>query len=172
MKKLVIEKITIKKLAMALLLLVSFANAGGMFSIGHKNYGFSLGQDTAYGNNYSVLGANAHYFVADNLSVGASFSLWLGNDPSISQITVPVTYHISLDIPFRPYVGAFYSHTFIGKVGHVNYDDYNSYGARVGMSMITSPNSYVSFGWVQEVYDDGINKERRGYPEVSGGISF
>jgi hypothetical protein len=38
--------------------------------------------------------------------------------------------------------------------------------------MATSPNSYISFGWVQEVYDDGVNKEVRGYPEVSGGISF
>jgi hypothetical protein len=161
-----------KKIAMILLLSVSFANAGGMFSIGHKNFGFTVGQDTAYGNSYSVLGVNAHYFVADNLSVGASYSLWLGSDPSISQITVPVTYHIPLAIPFRPYVGAFYSHTFMGEDGRVNYDDYDSYGGRVGMSMITSSNSYVSFGWVQEVYDDGINKESRGYPEVSGGISF
>jgi hypothetical protein len=161
-----------KKIAMILLLSVSFANAGGMFSIGHKNFGFTVGQDTAYGNSYSVLGVNAHYFVADNLSIGASYSLWLGSDPSISQITVPVTYLIPLAIPFRPYVGAFYSHTFMGEDGRVNYDDYDSYGGRVGMSMITSSNSYVSFGWVQEVYDDGINKESRGYPEVSGGISF
>ena len=161
-----------KKTTIALMLSASILNAGGMFSIGHKNFGFTVGQDTAYGNNYSVMGINGHYFIADNLSVGASYSLWLGNDPSIGQFTLPVTYHIPLAMPFRPYVGAFYSHTFMGEDGNINYDDYDSYGGRVGMSLITSPNSYVSFGWVQEVYDDGINKESRGYPEVSGGISF
>lgn len=161
-----------KKLTMALLLLSSIVNATGMFSIGHKNFGFTVGQDTAYGNNYSVMGVNAHYFVADNISVGASYSLWLGSDPSISQLTIPVSYHIPLSTLFRPYVGAFYSHTFMGEDGAINYDDYDSYGGRVGMSMIMSPNSYLSFGWVQEIYDDGINKESRGYPEVSGGISF
>ncbi|MCK5854127.1 MAG: hypothetical protein KAG56_02820 [Sulfurovaceae bacterium] len=167
------KKQIFKRVTMALLLSASLASAGGMFSIGHKNFGFTVGQDSAYGNNYSVLGLNAHYFVADNISVGASYSLWLGDNPTISQLTVPITYHIPLSMPFRPYVGAFYSHTFMGDNGHgVEYDDYDSYGGRVGMSMITSPNSYVSFGWVQEVYDDGINKESRGYPEVSGGISF
>ena len=161
-----------KKITMALLLSASIANSAGMFSIGHKNFGFTVGQDSAYGNNYSVLGLNAHYFVADNISVGASYSLWLGNDPSIGQLTIPVTYHIPLSMPFRPYIGAFYSHTFMGEASGIDYDDYNSYGGRIGMSMATSSSSYVSFGWVQEVYDDGINKESRGYPEVSGGISF
>ncbi len=162
------NKKILKKATIALLLSTSFASAGGVFSIGHKNFGFTIGQDSAYGNNYSVMGVNAHYFVADNISVGASYSLWLGDDPTISQLTVPVTYYIPLSMPFRPYVGAFYSQTFMGD----NYDDYSSYGGRVGMSMVTSPNSYVSFGWVQEVYDNGTKTKSRGYPEVSGGISF
>ncbi len=155
------------------LLSTSIASAGGMFSIGHKNFGLTVGQDSAYGNNYTVLGVSANYFVVDNLSLGASYSQWLGGDPSIGQVTVPVTYYIPLSSPFRPYVGGFYSHTFMGDDGQGNdYNDYNSYGGRVGVSMMTSGSSYVSVGWVQEVSTNGTNSQSRGYPEFSGGISF
>lgn len=162
-----------KQIIKVVLLSTSIASAGGMFSIGHKNFGFTLGQDSAYGNNYTVLGLSANYFLVDNLSLGASYSQWLGNDPTISQVTVPVTYYVPLATPFRPYVGGFYSHTFMGDDGRGNnYDDTDSYGGRVGISMETSQSSYVSVGWVQEVSTHGTNSQTRGYPEFSGGISF
>jgi outer membrane protein W len=156
-----------------LFLSTAIASAGGMFSVGHKNFGLTVGQDSAYGNEYTVLGVSANYFIVDNLSFGASYSQWLGNDPSIGQVTVPATYYIPLSSPFRPYVGGFYSHTFMGDDGQGNsYNDYDSYGGRVGVSMMTSGSSYVSVGWVQEVSDNGTNSQSRGYPEFSGGISF
>jgi hypothetical protein len=118
------QKKLFTKIVMSLILSTSIASAEGMFSIGHKNFGFTIGQDSAYGNNYSVLSINAHYFLVDNLSLGASYALWLGDDPTINQLTVPITYYIPLSLPFSPYLGAFYSHTFIGDNGHgVDYDD-------------------------------------------------
>ncbi|MCH9741302.1 MAG: hypothetical protein K0U38_10780 [Epsilonproteobacteria bacterium] len=161
-----------KKITLALLLSASTIHAAGMFSIGHKNFGFSISQDSAYGNSYTVMGASANYFLVDNISTGLAYQTWLGDEPSINQITVPVTYHIPLNSTYRPYIGAFYSHTFMGDDGVHEYNDYDSYGGRVGLTMQTSSNSYVSFGWVQEVYDDGVNSESRGYPQVSGGFSF
>ena len=161
-----------KKTILTLLLSATAIQAGGMFSIGHKNFGFNIGQQRAYGNDYTVIGLSASYFLIDNVSTGLSYQTWLGDDPSINQITVPVTYHIPLEAAYRPFVGAFYSHTYMGDDGVADYRDYDSYGGRVGFTMQTSQSSYVSFGWVQEVYDDGVNSSSRGYPEISGGLSF
>lgn len=155
-----------------LLLSASTIYATGIFSLGHKNFEFNIGQDSAYGNNYTVIGANINYFVADNISTGLTYQTWLGGEPSIDQVTIPVTYHIPLDMIFRPYIGAFYSHTFMGDDRVHDYNDYESYGGRVGITMQTSYNAYLSFGWVEEVYDDGIYAKSRGYPQVSGGFSF
>ena len=160
-----------KKIAISIIL-TSTIYAGGIFSVGHKNIGIVAGTDTAYGNNYTVIGLNAHYFVMDNLSMGISYQTWLGNDPSINQITVPITYHIPVDMAFRPFVGGFYSRTILGEDGEYDYNDYNSYGGRAGITMQTSPSSYVSFGWVQEFTENGEDVSSRGYPEVSAGISF
>ena len=146
--------------------------AGGIFSVGHKNISVSAGTDTAYGNTYSVIGINAHYFIADYLSVGLSYTTWLGNDPSINQFTFPITYHLPIPGPFKPYVGGFYSRTIRGEDNGYDYSDYDSYGGRVGVSMQTGNGAYVSMGWVQEVTENGDDVSSRGYPEVSAGISF
>jgi hypothetical protein len=161
-----------KKTLLTLLLLETAIHAGGIFSIGHKNFGFHIGQQSAYGNDYTVMGISANYFLIDNLSTGVSYQTWLGDDPSINQITIPITYHIPTQTLYRPFVGTFYSHTYMGDDGNLKYRDYDSYGGRIGLTMQTSPSSYLSFGWVEEWYDDGINSSNRGYPEVSGGFSF
>ena len=142
---------------------------GGLFSIGKKNVGFTIGTDNSFGNNYTVLGANVNYFIIDNLSLGASYQAYLGNKPHINQVTVPVTYHLPLEnTTYKPYLGAFYNRTFMEKP----YKDYNIYGGRAGVSMQTSQNSYMSFGWVQEFSNDAPDNENRGYPEFTGGFSF
>ena len=152
-----------------LLLGTSAIYAGGVFSVGSKNVGLTVGSDSSFGNSYTVLGANVNYFVVDNLSVGASYQAFLGGDPDINQVTVPVTYHLPLEnTTYRPYLGAFYNRTFIDKP----YEDYNIYGGRAGLSLQTTSNSFMSFGWVQEFSNNGEDNENRGYPEVVGGFSF
>ena len=151
------------------LLLSSSLYSLGLFSVGHKNVGVTVGTDNSFGNNYTVLGVNVNYFIVDNLSVGASVQSFLGGSPSINQITVPVTYHIPVgSSTFTPYIGGFYNHTFIESP----FNDYNIYGGRAGVSLQTSPNSFMSFGWVQEFSNDGKNVDTRGYPELTGGFSF
>jgi len=157
-----------KKIILALLTTTTIY-AGGIFSIGSKNVGITVGSDNSLGNNYTVLGANVNYFILDNLSIGASYQTFLGGTPDINQVTVPVTYHIPLEnTTYRPYLGAFYNHTFIDDP----YNDYNLYGGRAGVSLQTSPSSFMSFGWVQEFSKSGEDTESRGYPEVTGGFSF
>jgi len=53
-----------------------------------------------------------------------------------------------------------------------DYDDYDSYGGRIGITMQTSSSAYMSVGWVHEVTENGDNVSSRSYPEVSAGISF
>ncbi len=160
-----------KKIVMGIVL-TGTIYAGGLFSVGHKNISITAGTDTAYGNTYTVMGIDAHYFLVDNFSLGLSYQTWLGDDPSINQITIPLTYHIPLDIGFLPYIGGFYSRTMIGEDENYDYDDYNSYGGRVGITMQTSASAYMSVGWVHEVTENGDNISSRSYPEVSAGISF
>jgi hypothetical protein len=157
----------VKKIAISILL-TGAVYAGGLFSVGHKNISITAGSDTAYGNSYTVMGIDLHYFVVDNISIGISYQSWLGDEPSINQVTLPITYYIPLDIGVNPYIGGFYSHTMIGG----DYDDYDSYGGRIGITMQTSSSAYMSVGWVHEVTENGDNVSSRSYPEVSAGISF
>jgi len=157
------------KKTLMILLTTSTIYAGGVFSIGSKNVGINIGTDNSFGNEYTVLGINANYFLVDNLSVGASYHAYLGDDPQISQITIPVTYYLPMeDMGFRPYVGGFYNQTFIDKP----YDDYNIFGGRVGVTMPISNNSFMSVGWVQEFSSSDSSRDNQGYPEFSAGLFF
>ncbi len=158
-----------KKIILLLLTSSAIYAEGGVFSVGSKNVGFTLGTDNSFGNNYTVLGATVNYFIVDNLSLGASYQAFLGGTPDINQVTVPVTYHLPLEnTTYRPYLGAFYNKTFMEKP----YNDYDIYGGRAGLSVQTSQNSFMSFGWVQEFSNTGNDNDNRGYPEFTGGFSF
>jgi len=143
--------------------------AQNVFSKGEKNFGFSLGSSSNFGNNYTVAGVKVNYFIIDNLSVGAEYKGYLGEDPSMNQVTVPVTYHIPLEnTTYVPYLGAFLNRTFIEEP----FTDYNIYGGRAGVSLQISPHSFFSIGWVQEFSNTGDKIKNDGYPEITGGFSF
>ena len=164
-----------KKLLFLLTLLISLSAyssrtyADGMFSVGHKNFSFNVGSGSAYGNRYTILGANVNYFVMENLSLGVGYTGWFGDAPKINKISIPVTYFLPVGETIRPYIGAVYRHTFIDKP----YEDYNAYGGRVGVAISSGGGSFLRIGWVHEYYDAGDGDDKsEGYPEVSGGYSF
>ncbi len=139
------------------------------FSSGNKSFGVTAGNNNSFGNSYTVLGANVNYFVVDNLSIGASYNAFLGDSPAINEVTVPVTYHVPIEgTSYRPYLGAFYNQTFIDEP----FNDYNIFGGRIGISLQTSINSFMSLGWVQEFSTSDKNQKIKGYPEISAGFSF
>ena len=157
------------KKAILLLLLINTVYSEGIFSSGNKNFGVTVGTDNSFGNSYTVVGVNVNYYVIDNLSVGASYNTFLGDSPSVNEVTVPVTYHIPIEgVSYRPYVGAFYNQTFIEEP----FKDYNIWGGRIGVSLQTSINSFMSLGWVQEFSTSDKKREKKGYPEISAGFSF
>ena len=158
-----------KKILFSLLLTVGLIKADMLFTAGHKNFGFSMGSSTGFGNDYTVAGANFNYFIQDNLSVGVGYLGYFGDDPKINQITIPVTYYYPISITSYPYAGIFYKHTFISNP----YEDYDVYGVRVGMAVRIGPRSYISAGWVQEYTDIDTNEDEwDGHAEISMGFTF
>ena len=139
-----------------------------LFSHGQKNFGFSVGSSSSFGNDYTVIGASFSYFVQDNLSLGVGYQGYFGDDPKINDLSLPVTYYYPLNEQYHPYIGAIYRHTFISD----GYDDYDVYGGRVGVAMTMGGNSFASFGWVQEHRSHGEIDEDDGYPEANIGFVF
>lgn len=151
------------------LLFSSLIYAENPFESGNKNFGLTVGTDNSFGNNYTVVGANVNYYVIDNLSIGASYNAFIGDSPNINEVNVPVTYHIPIEgVSYRPYIGAFYNQTFIDD----HFNDYNIFGGRIGVSLQTSINSFMSLGWVQEFSTSDNNQKKKGYPQISAGFSF
>ncbi len=148
--------------------LAAAALHAGVFDSGRKNVAFTVGAGSGYGSSYTIVGLSANYFALNGLSVGLGYRGWLGGDPSINEIDVPVTYYVPVRRNLRPYLGGFARHTFISG----DYDDYETYGGRAGISYVQG-NGYFSLGWVQEWYSrDNGDDSSRGYPEITAGMSF
>jgi len=141
---------------------------GADFEKGQKYVSFSVGAGSGFNTTYTIVGVSASYFVLRGLSVGAGYRGWFGGTPTMQEIELPVTYFLPLEGKVRPYVGGFVRHTFISS----GYTDYDTYGARAGISYIEGK-GYVSAGWVQEWYsNDNGSDSSRGYPEIAAGLKF
>lgn len=156
-----------KKVLVGLVLLSSLVNAD-IFSKDKMQFGVSLGAGYSYGNSYTLVGLSGNYFVVDNLSVGLSYRGWLGATPMQNELALSTNYFLPISQKFRPYVGAFIRETFVD-----GYDDFESYGARGGVAMVTK-NSYVSIGYAYEQFSSCTYNDEcsTSYPEIVFGLSF
>ena len=163
----------IKKVLLALFLLASVSHAE-LFNRGNAALGIIVGSGSSTTRegtqNYTVAGISADYFIIDDLSVGLGYMGWFGGTPTLNQVTAPVTYYIPLNEKFRPYLGAFVRETYISD----GYDDYESYGAKVGVAVSFSKRLYLAIGVVQEFYGSGKygNESSNTYPEIVFAFSF
>lgn len=120
---------------------------------------------------YATLGIHFDYFAIDNLSVGFEYKGWYGTTTNINQISLPVTYFVPLSFSVRPYIGVVVRETFLSNPCK----NYESYGARAGISMRVSSHSYMGLGLTVEKttyclgYRDGCFAS---YPEFFYGYSF
>lgn len=157
------------KSALFALVLISGVLQADIFQKGRSDVGVSLGSGSSFGNNYTILGLNAHYFVIKNLNVGLSYRGWFGASPTQNELALSTNYFIPLDAKFHPYVGVFAKETFVSESR-----DFESYGARGGLGVVISKNSYVSFGYAYEQSNNcPQNLEcTSSYPEVVFALSF
>jgi len=163
-----------KKSLLSLAVLASMVSAD-VFEKGRMSIGLAVGSSYSYGEQYTILGVGIDYFLNNGLSVGVGYRGWFGGDPSTNELTFTSNYYMPLSKKFRPYIGAFLKETY---VNYDNYDNrsYESYGARGGVAMIMSPNSYLSFGYAYEVYGDCTETVLRecsnSYPEFVFSLAF
>jgi hypothetical protein len=166
------EDRVIKKLILALMLLGSFVSAD-IFEKGRSNVGVSLGAGSSYGNTYTLVGVSGNYFLVNNLALGMAYRGWFGASPTQNELSLGANYYLPISEKFRPYLGAFARETFIS-----DHDDFSSYGARAGVAITMSSNSYVSVGYAYEEYSNCVEILNRSkscsssYPEVVFALSF
>jgi opacity protein-like surface antigen len=149
--------------------------AADLFRAGQKAVSVSLGSGSIdFGGlegreHYTIIGVGGTYFPVDNLSVGLEYRYWSG-EPDVNEVTVPVTYYLPTSSAYRPYGGAFYRHYAIGG----GYEDFSAYGARAGVAVVLSKNSYLAVGWVEEKRSNcsQFDECRSGYAEALIGVSF
>ena len=157
----------VKRKILILLVYLSVLLQADIYEKGKYNIGITAGYGSTFSGNYTLVGVGGNYFFMDNLSVGAAYRGWFGVDPMRNEISLSANYFIPLHQRIRPYVGAFARETFVS-----GYDDYTSFGARGGISVI-SENSYVSIGYAYEKYTNCLFGEcSTSYPELVFGLSF
>ena len=157
-----------KKVLLSLVVVSSVLSAEGAFSVGHKQFSFGISQD----GDYTVIGGSINYSVVDNLTVGFGATTWVGDKPSITRLTLPVTYYMPLESSITPYMGLFTSYTWVGDNGLLKYENYSSFGGRAGLAVDIDNNMYLSAGWVQVKHNNNYGSSSEGYPEFGFGISF
>lgn len=142
-----------------------------LFDKGAKRVSVILGSGSSLGNDYIVLGLGAGYYVVDGLDLGLNVQAWLGDEPSIYQITPEARYTFQITDVLAPYAGALFRETIIE-----NRNNTSAYGAKAGLNIITGSNSYIGVGIVTIKYKDCresvlVNCSET-YPEASLLFSF
>lgn len=116
-----------------------------LFEEGSVRVSVLLGSGTAFGEDYSILGAGIGYYLADNVEIGIEGESWQGRGPGISRWSPQVQYVVPFGEVVRPYAGAFYRRTFIDQ-----YDDFNDAGVRGGALFLYGHSAYIGVGIAHE----------------------
>ncbi len=159
-----------KKILLCCVLSFTLLQAGSLFQQGNLSLGVNAGSGNVHvgvSKDYFVVGVRGDFFVYDNLSIGIGVSSWLGNDPTITEVSVPVTYYFHTNMRFYPYFGGFYRYSYYS--GDYNDLSYSSVGGRAGISYSTG-RGYAGIGIVTEYNIE--TGENRTDPEVFAGIMF
>ena len=129
-----------------------------------------LGNASSGGDRFWVLfGGSLHHFVLSGFQLGAGFAQWFGGGISITQLTPQVRYVLNFMETFRPYLGAFYSRSFISD----GIADQDSIGGRTGAFFVINENFFLGFGGVWERTLTGCNDRCTDlYPEGQVAFSF
>ena len=124
--------------AAASLLVASPARAEGW------NVGGSAGATYAFGQTYLSFGLRAGYLVGLGFEPNVRADWWTAASPSVFKISPGLNWYAPL--PFRPFVGGFYSHWFVSS----NLPDRDSLGARAGVTFMGAGPASLSVGAAYE----------------------
>jgi len=141
------------------------------FEQGSLHVSIVVGSGEAFENDYTIIGLGAGYYVIDGLELGLDGEAWLGGDPNIYNLSPQAKYVLSTQSRLRPFVGAFYKHSFVDQD-----DDLDSVGGRGGVYLIQDERWFVGLGAVYESYLDCDEKISDPcddiYPEITVSFTF
>ena len=123
----------------------------------------SIGTSFAYGNTYANASLGVGYRMPSGLTPNVELSYAFGESPTITSLRPGVIYYLPLK-RIQPYVGAHYTHWFVGG----DWPDQDGVGGRAGVSI----GRVLSLG---VVYDRALDCDGDcdvWYPQVSAGVSF
>ena len=144
----------------------------GPFAKGKVRVGFYGGAGSTLGQTYVILGAGAGYYLMDGLEAGVDLEGWVLQSPAFWKVTPQVRYVLWQVSPIRPYVGAFWRHTFVTGDNSQFIPDYDSYGGRLGIAYRKGGN-YLAVGAVYEKFiDSPFTDDSIWYPEIAFWVSF
>ena len=147
------------------------ADVAGVFSKGQTLLSIYGGTGYAFNEDYFVIGVSANYFLINGLNIGLAYEAWTGSTPKINKLTPSINYVFYQPQSVKPYIGAFYRHTYIE-----NLPDLESVGGRLGIYIHGGRNVYIGLGGVYESYLDCTetvyNSCDDTYPEISFTFAF
>jgi hypothetical protein len=131
-----------------------------------------MGLKSTLTDNYVLIGGGVGYYVVDGFEVGLDYQAWAVGDPTLNQVGPELRYVLHFVHTVKPYLGAFYRHTFVK-----GYDDLDGVGVRAGLYYAPeTARAYFGGGFVYEhVVDCAVEKLvdcDGAYPEASFGVSF
>jgi hypothetical protein len=148
------------------------ASSAGPFSAHSLRLSLLIGSGSSASDTYFILGGGVGYYLIDGLELGLDYEAWIGGEPVMHRLSPGVRYVLHFVPTIKPYVGAFYRHTFVN-----NYDDLNYFGARAGL-YYAPPGGRVYLGG-GAVYERLLNCTSSSfvdcdtvYPEIFVGIAF
>jgi hypothetical protein len=123
----------------------------------------SLGTTFAYNQTYGSANVGAGYLMQHGIAPNVELGYAFGNSPTVWSLRPGVTWYMPVAM-IHPYVGAHYSHWFVGG----NLQDQNGIGGRAGFSL----GRVISFGLV---YDHALDCNANcdiWAPQISAGLSL
>jgi hypothetical protein len=142
------------------------------FDQGKFSLGGGASSQSAFDNNYIVVGLGGGYFVLPGVELGLAAEHYFGPSPTISIVTPSLRYiaqPLVWKFPLIPYVGVFYSHYFISDAA---IGDENGVGGRAGVIYI-SGRLLIGLGvGVERIVSTCTQDCTIVYPDISFGIGF
>jgi len=117
----------------------------GAFTKGNFRGSILAGSGRAFNETYFVLGGGIGYYLINGLEPGLDIEAWFGSEPENYKVSPRIRYVYRLTPAINPYVGGFYSRTFIEGL-----DDLDSFGFRGGFFNKIGPRAYLGLGIVYE----------------------
>ncbi len=147
--------------------------APGPFAAGSPRLSLTAGTAWSAHDTYIILGVGVGYFFINGLEVGLDYEAWVAASPALQRLSPELRYVFYFVPTVKPYVGAFYRHTFVGS----GFPDFDQLGVRGGIYIAPPHNHFYGGGGLvyEHVLDCGplvIANCDSVYPELFLGFRF